>query len=456
MTIRELIQKSSVYIVSQIGHSKTLSRKIMWLSILTTVIMICCYQIYAFFDQYFKYPVVVNLKIEGQDAVDFPAVTVCNLNRMKSEYEKCLYDNSTVSNCMYFEVGKDMGSFALPERRSIHACETKFKGKYRKNTDAAIEFLQNYSNLDHTKRELFGHQYSDMIKACLFNWMPCSFKLDPVLCFQYGNCFTFKAKAPYIQKPWKVTSAGPRGALELILDVKPDEYVPISHTTGIRIVIHNPNDTPDPETNGVNIFPGYETHISLSQSVIRRLPAPYKDECISYAGNPLLQSQAQCMQDCVQEYKLQEVRLRGTVIAYKINMRQCTVTNTTELCCLDAVINDLAIHGADCKCPFPCLTTYYNERLAVAKWPSKAFFLKGMYNSIAEDIKAFRKTHAKVKIFFSTLERIAYVQKPVFLESEVFSHLGGELSLWLGLSIIAIFELIEALLHFITDKSRFL
>ncbi|GIY39361.1 acid-sensing ion channel 5 [Caerostris darwini] len=454
MTIRELVQKSSVYIVSQIGHSKTLSRKIMWLSILTTVIMICCYQIYAFFDQYFKYPVVVDLQIEGQDAVDFPAVTVCNLNRMKSEYEACLYDNSTASNCMYFEAGKDMGSFALPERRSIHACEIKFKGKHRKNTDAAIEFLQHYSNLELTKRELFGHQYSDMIKACLFNWMPCSFKLDPVLSFQYGNCFTFKAKAPYIQKPWKATSAGSRGALELILDVKPQEYVPISHTIGMKIVIHNPNDMPDPESDGVSIFPGYETHISLRQSVIRRLPAPYKDECISYTDNPLLQSQAQCMQDCLQEYNYKQCGCVEPSLPTKSNMRHCTVTNTTELCCLDAVINDLASYGADCKCPFPCLTTYYNERLTMAKWPSKAFFLKGVYNSTAEDIKAFRKTHVKVKIFFSTQERIEYVQKPVFLESEVFSHLGGELNLWLGLSIIVIFELIEALLYFIKGKSR--
>ncbi|GIX77026.1 FMRFamide-activated amiloride-sensitive sodium channel [Caerostris extrusa] len=85
------------------------------------------------------------------------------------------------------------------------------------------------------------------------------------------------------------------------------------------------------------------------------------------------------------------------------------------------------------------LTTYYNERLTMAKWPSNAFFLKGMYKSAGEDIKTFRKSHAKVRISFSTFAMVTYEQKPVFLESEIFSHLGGELGLWLGLSLILSF-----------------
>ncbi|GIX77033.1 acid-sensing ion channel 2 [Caerostris extrusa] len=246
-----------------------------------------------------------------------------------------------------------------------------------------------------------------------------------------------------------LASAGSSNGLELTLHVEPEEYASISHTIGMRIVIHNPMDNADPDGNGINIFPGYETDISLSQTIIRRLPAPYKDKCVSYVDNPFQQSQTQCMQDCIQEYNYKHCGCVERSLPSKFNMKWCTVKNTTELCCLDAVINNLAIHGVDCKCPSPCLTTYYNERLTMAKWPSKAFFLEG---SIGEDIKIFRKSHAKVRISFSTLAIITYEQKPVFHESEIFSHLGGELGLWLGLSLIAVFELLEAFLYFCNRK----
>ncbi|GIY36856.1 acid-sensing ion channel 4-B [Caerostris extrusa] len=273
------------------------------------------------------------------------------------------------------------------------------KVQRKQSTGANIEFLQRYSNLNEKQRNVFGHQGTDMIKTCLFNWTPCKLVLQSWLSFRYGNCFTFKAEEEsYFQR-----SVGTGGGLELIIDVKPNEYVPISHTVGMRIVIHNRKDIPDPETNGINVFPG------------------------------------QC--GCVEPS-----------FPAMVGLTKCNVTNSSLLCCLDKVLNNLAVYGHNCKCSLPCQTAYYNKRQTMAKWPSKASFLQKKHNLTAEDIKFYRNSHAKVKIFFSTLERIAYVQKPVFLESEVYSHLGGELGLWIGLSITAIFEFIEALLYLLWGK----
>ncbi|GIY66920.1 acid-sensing ion channel 4-B [Caerostris darwini] len=360
----------------------------------------------------------------------------------------CLYNDSSSENCNLLK--SRVGPFALPERRNIHACEIKFKRKQSKSTGANIEFLQRYSNLNQKQRNVFGHQGTDMIKTCLFNWTPCKLVLESWLSFRYGNCFTFKAK----EESSFQRSVGTGGGLELILDVKPNEYVPISHTVGMRIVIHNRKDIPDPETNGINVFPGYETHVSLSQVIIKRLPAPYKDECISYADNQgrFMESQTRCMQACIQEYNYRQCGCVEPSFPAMVGLTKCDVTNSSLLCCLDKVLNNLAVYGHNCKCPLPCLTTYYNKRQTMAKWPSKSSFLQKKHSLTAEDIKFYRNSHAKVKIFFSTLERIAYVQKPVFLESEVYSHLGGELGLWLGLSITAIFEFIEALLYLLWGK----
>ncbi|GIX77034.1 FMRFamide-activated amiloride-sensitive sodium channel [Caerostris extrusa] len=73
--------------------------KITWIAILTGAWIGCCYQIYGFLDQYFKYPVIVDLLMEQLETITFPAVTICNLNRMKSEYEPCLYNIDALEKC---------------------------------------------------------------------------------------------------------------------------------------------------------------------------------------------------------------------------------------------------------------------------------------------------------------------------------------------------------------------
>ncbi|GIY16700.1 acid-sensing ion channel 1 [Caerostris darwini] len=449
MEVNDRIQNSSVYAISQIGYSKTSCSKITWISILTCALIGCCYQIYGFTDQYFKYPVIVDLLIEQPETITFPAVTVCNLNRMKSEYEPCLYKFDALEKCHSLPgpPGSVRGSLSLSERQSIRTCKTHFRGKQHKDTDSYVEFLDKYFALDQDKHYRFGHKVDELVMNCSFNGKSCNSTFFwRSWNFRYGNCYTINGSKQML------TSAASSKGLELILHVKPKDYVSVSHTIGMRIVIHNPVDNADPEGNGINIFPGCETDISLSQTIIRRLPAPYKDKCVSYANNPFYQSQAQCMQHCIQEYNYKQCGCVEPSLPSKFPVKRCTVKNSTELCCLDAVINSLAIHGTECKCPLPCVTTYYNERLTMAKWPSNAFFLKEMCKSAGKDIKTYRKSHAKVRISFSTFAMVTYEQKPVFLESEIFSHLGGELGLWLGLSLIAVFELLEVFLYFCNRK----
>ncbi|GBN15834.1 hypothetical protein AVEN_209138-1 [Araneus ventricosus] len=79
-----------------------------------------------------------------------------------------------------------------------------------------------------------------------------------------------------------VAAIGSSNGLELILNAEADTFLPISHILGMRVVIHHPSKGPNQEENGINIVPSYETHISLLQTEILRLPSPYKDKCIAY------------------------------------------------------------------------------------------------------------------------------------------------------------------------------
>lgn len=76
-----LLQKSSVYAVSQLVTSSGFCRRILWLLVLLLGLSGCSYEIYHFLTVYFQYPVVITLEVKNNWKLDFPAVTVCNLNR---------------------------------------------------------------------------------------------------------------------------------------------------------------------------------------------------------------------------------------------------------------------------------------------------------------------------------------------------------------------------------------
>lgn len=79
--ILELLQKSSVYAVSQLVSSNGLGRKVLWFVVLIIGLLGCSYEICHFLSLYFQYPVVITLEVKNSWKLDFPAVTVCNLNR---------------------------------------------------------------------------------------------------------------------------------------------------------------------------------------------------------------------------------------------------------------------------------------------------------------------------------------------------------------------------------------
>ncbi|GFS81299.1 uncharacterized protein NPIL_423751 [Nephila pilipes] len=96
--------------------------------------------------------------------------------------------------------------------------------------------------------------------------------------------------------------------------------------------------------------------------------------------------------------------------------------------------------GPICDCPQPCRSTSYNEILSRAIWPSKAYILKDPFN-----FQYFRKGGVRLNIFYSSLERTVYKQKAKFEGFELLSFLGCELGLWLGLSLLGMFDVMERL-----------
>lgn len=475
----QFLKNSSVHAVSRIGHSKSASRKIFWLLVLVFSLLGCTYEIYRWLNVYFQYPVLVSLEIENPLKTEFPAVTVCNLNRVQSKHEACVKEGLDFYRCPLFE--PMLRTLFVSERRKI--IKDPESESERKLKEESTLFLESYSNLDEFSRDVYGYRYKDLIQHCSFDYTTCGFDNFTYLNdLQFGNCFTFNRRNSFNDRHLTSNHAGPENGLELEINPKEDTYLDITPNVGFLVVIHEADEDPKIVADGINISPGFEAHLAVTKTSIKRLPPPYRDQCYNYnrsATDPKVRSEYDCILMCMQESSIASCSCADPLLATQEYMVKCDLRNTSEMSCLNGVMDELSDSGLPCHCPLPCWKTSYNIQISSTPRPTlkqEEFFMKydftfdegflytvsvnetnstfsTLNNPKFDDLvktevnmkknSVFRERKSLLKVFFKNFEHKIYSQKPMYTESELYGHLGGHLSFWLGLSLVAIFECIQ-------------
>ncbi|GFR10048.1 acid-sensing ion channel 1 [Trichonephila clavata] len=425
----EILKNSAIFIISKIGRTQSKFRKLLWLLILVICLSGCGFQINRFLHLYFQYPVLLNLEVERKMQLDFPAVTMCNVNEIKRQKEMQ-------------EFSKEL-TFSVIFDKNFTNMNNSSSGMTQESDN-----LLNY--IDSGKD--YQEEVKNFIMNCFFNGRSCfenSFyhTSSP----SYGDCFTFNKVTSDEEKPLSVSKSGLYSGLEILLDAENGNYSLSSGAIGFRIVIHDPSENPNPEERGFSISPGFETSVSMRQTLIRRLPPPYKDQCAYYnVGERSNQTnQNDCQLLCFQKLTCEICGCRDSGFDTEGNLMKCDKKNRSQLHCLDDILEFIPIHTTLCDCPLPCISKSYNEVLSQAVLSVNGLQASEFSSSSFQGKVEFQKRYAKLKVFYSTLETTVFMQKPMFEDSEIFSHLGGELGLWLGLSMVALFELIWNLLRVI-------
>nr|XP_042901309.1 degenerin deg-1-like [Parasteatoda tepidariorum] len=449
IVVDKIFKKSSIYAIARIGFSKSKYHKIFWLLILIVGLSGCAYKTHIFFSVYFEYPVIVSLQEKQISESGFPAVTICNLNRMKVLYESCINDDIMEKGCIpsrgQVGVGKpaDIGSYGkqdISERRSLLSCN----GTFNNESLSKLYLIFKYLRMSNKNRRFVGYEASELVKFCSFNMQLCSSKdFKYFQSLRYGNCYTFNSSSKYGKKYVTFSKTGYKSGLELLLNLGLNEYMSTASKSGMRISVHHASEAPNPEVNGVDIYPGFETSIVLKQMAIQRLPAPYKDRCIQYNSRINESSEEECMKLCLQILSFEICGCIDPTLILIPGMKHCNIFNMSDICCLDGVQDNTTRHELSCDCPPSCYAVSYSNEISKARLSKTDGILSNKSKG------NFMNHYARLKVFYSTFTHNTFKQLPMFKESEIFSHLGGELSLWLGLSLFAIFEIMEALISLI-------
>ncbi|KAG1661715.1 Zinc finger protein 62 [Nymphon striatum] len=286
----------------------------------------------------------------------------------------------------------------------------------------------------------------------------------------YGNCYTFNSAWVYQDSKFvfrkdrikKVRSPGPMSGLEIIFNINQEEYIPgLSHEAGLRIVFHDSKELPHSVLEqGINIPPGMNSVIQLRKSEFIRL-ANYKDKCATKYTQDLLKAFPISIKDsemyntgkcvglmwqlCVIDTcKCRDVNSLGN-IDYP-DLPGCNVElNST---CFDLSMESYRERSTDMKANFDITPTS-------TIWPADAFADRVMrkYSNREKSASNFRKSFGKFGLHLSSLLKSQVIESKRFTIDTLLSNFGGLVGMYIGISVLSIFDLIKYVM-FKSDKKK--
>ncbi|XP_069662371.1 acid-sensing ion channel 1 isoform X2 [Haliaeetus albicilla] len=373
---------------------------------------------------YLEYHHVTLLSEEDSPEMTFPAVTFCNINRVRVSqlsHEDLLY----LAPLVDYEPGMELG-FA-PAQPS---------------PGDEDEPLNLYGFFNRT-----CHQLEDMLLSCSYRGEQCGPGDFAAVFTRYGKCYTFNAGQD--GKPRLITMKGGTGnGLEIMLDIQQDEYLPVwgetdetSFEAGIKVQIHSQDEPPLIDQLGFGVAPGFQTFVSCQEQRLIYLPPPWGD-CKAVAGDSEFYdtySITACRIDCETRYLVENCNCR--MVHMPGDAPYCTPEQYKE--CADPALDFLVEKDNEyCVCEMPCNVTRYGKELSMVKIPSKASakYLAKKYNKseqyIGENILV-------LDIFFEALNYETIEQKKAYEVAGLLGDIGGQMGLFIGASILTVLELFD-------------
>eukprot|EP00057_Strongylocentrotus_purpuratus_P015885 XP_011670359.1 PREDICTED: amiloride-sensitive sodium channel subunit beta-like [Strongylocentrotus purpuratus] len=333
------------------------------------------------------------------------------------------------------------------------------------------------------ERKSLGHSLDDMLLDCSWRGFPCSpANFTNIFDPQFGNCYIFNSGLD--GDTLTTNRPGPNYGLSMELFVQQDEYMEDqTEVAGFRVIIHHPSNMPFPSDDGIFVSPGMVTAIGVRVVEIERLPEPYGlckedtkeniEDNIYYQNYNMSYSIQTCEQSC---YQRAMIRICGcsdpsypSPLYHNETFYPCDIDNDKETSCLHETGHRYENGSLGCVCQTACHDFSYLPTISSATWPSDNYEKKLFEKMIRsnEEMKRqirgqspsvwTRSNMAKLEIYFDEFNYEYIRQDPAYTIPDLLSDMGGQLGLWLGLSVITIFEIFEGvwvMISFFCSRNR--
>lgn len=476
----------------RLAHQRRWIWRLVWFILTLGAWTAATIHILSLVSYYLQFPTELKTEVE-MASIDFPSVTICNIQPISQTNAKQLQDDNTSLYYRWDNITKNyLRTLALKYNAS-----QKYQELYNRLRQP-IGFFENIGS----EAIIVGHQSLDLLNSCTFGIKQCnlinfSFYQDPA----YYNCHTFNGGQIVGNEQSKLTvrSSGQQEGLSLILYLESDNgdqlyngtyytYSNIGNAAGTRINVHPPNSRPQPLAEGVDIPPGVSASVGVSMSQYFHLDDPY-GFCEELDKNkngeePYYQYTMQtCVAQCQQNYIMRECGCISALLSLPDNLnfssaKFCATLGGTTMADVQELLKNIQCESdklghfsstislqQECLCYPPCREDTYSLDISYSYWPidytQQSFYqvyvldnpdhqhLKA-YNNLKHfnmtDLTALDLIHrnfVRVNIYLKNLVVTQHRQMQAYDWPKLFSDIGGTFGLWIGVSMITCCELIH-------------
>ncbi|XP_050712337.1 amiloride-sensitive sodium channel subunit alpha-like isoform X2 [Eriocheir sinensis] len=324
----------------------------------------------------------------------------------------------------------------------------------------------------------FSPEANNFIKTCSYDRRPCSSnQFHMWISDVYGMCYTFNSVHREIQlrknnktvkaKARKTTSTGPLNGLRLTLNVNEDQYLSLlSPDIGVRVIVHSPHQLPFPEEEGFNVSPDNSVSVKMSRKIIQRVGYPH-GRCRADSGSSIFKeySSLGCRKLCVEEEIWRQcncyVGKSPTYHRDELPMERpgafCSPYNVRRKLCVEMVRYSYLKGQLHCDCPPSCGETVYHPEVTISQDNKKFFTILQNLKKLKVDDSICESnglSPVRLHLYMDSLSYEKIEESPAYTWDTLICNVGGNLGLFLGMSIVTVVELFEFLFDLVMGCCR--
>jgi hypothetical protein len=455
--------------------------KIFWVLLFIISASTCAFNVYFIIGNYLKYDVVTTIKLTREGSMTFPTISICNSNLFVTE------DSFQIA----YNLSKSMFDIDLYDIMGENRTKLNF-------FNSEYKLFENYLMLNNLLKQImtnpkfksqnttFGFHFKKFVISCFYSLQPC-YENDFVPYFDesLGVCYRFNSgKFKNGTRTNLKTSNKPDFSNGLMLQLfvgDGSDPRSLSLTTGAKISIHNDSLTPS-IFEGFYLNVGTMSNVAVHKTFLSKIPYPYSDctdnliDIDSYeseyyritmsTNNSYRQSD--CFDICYQIYLNKKCNCYDPSIRYsnkKSSFLPCQSKNETQ-CVIDTMrVFAVKSYTKMCndECPAECYTTSYSFTTSASLYPTQSYahsllkdpsMMARFENKANVSYETLKESILNVNIYFDSLELTRIEQSKKMEISDLISSVGGTLGLFLGISLLSIFEFIEIVLEILFSKAK--
>ena len=474
---KEFAEHTSTHGLGNLCRTKSKSIRLLWILCFLTSFGYCFYQLVCSVLDFISYPTISKYELLNEIPMVFPAIDICVLNAYDGIK---ITDDITEVKSIYPNI---LSLKSYPYFiQSIDYLKESLKSNFER-------VWENQSNPESLKK---ANEFTlnQILISCRFQNKACfPNNFTYYHNFDFGACYRFNDG---LNNPIQsLNRAGEKYGLQMELFAgDPSQQVQYTFLNGFRIIVHNQSFDTFVHEDGQNVPVGRQTSIAIQRNFINYLPSPY-NECIEENFNDFFQndliefiktvmnkttySRKYCQKLCTQLYAINQCGCYDYSLPYipnykKDNLKVFGCFSDQDLACLEHSYNKLFenfIEECDQFCIMECHPKYFSKTIYTATYPTtwyaNQFFKYNvlnetmLQNNLSSSILSFtylQNTVSKVNIFYQELIYSSVSELPATSISDLIAFTGGNLGLFLGMSLLTFIEMIDMVIQIIQKIIR--